>query len=271
MVTMSVNSKKEYIGVSLVGITEDARGRVTFTAINEETGHEPQESLWQDDFESSVIEGWTQETLTGSGSWTLRNELSSGGQNGCLVLQSAVSSSTLKRDPLVVRLQSEMIHVNADCDSLQLELEFMHTHKLYQKADYITLQVMNSANELVDSLQVSLVEDCDWSELKMRFGYIDKLRLLIECDIDVRSKLGIDNVSLSTSGDIHSRIESPSPVSDVFQINGDDYVIPHGSVIYNVLGTQLYAVDTDATRRLSLPSGLYIVSDGHRSFKIVVR
>lgn len=267
----AVNSKKEYIGVSLVGITEDAQGRVTFTAINEETGHESQQSLWQDDFDSSVIEGWTQETLTGRGSWTLRNELSSGGQNGCLVLQSAVSSSTLKRDPLVVRLQSEMIHVNADCDSLQLELEFMHTHKLYQKADYITLQVMNSANELVDSLQVSLVENCDWSELRMCFGYIDKLRLLIECDIDVRSKLGIDNVSLSTSGDIHTDLETPFSAGDILQINGTDYVIPSGSIVYNAIGMRVCTVDSGAPKVITLSPGLYIVSDGRKSVKIAVR
>lgn len=270
----AVNSKKEYIGVSLIDISEDAQGNVTFTATNEDSQGGQYQCLWCDDFESNnMADRWTQETITGKGAWALKNELynDNGGNNGYLVLQSAGSASSLKRDPLVVRLQSEVINVNADCDSLLLELEFKHTHKLYQKEDYITFQVLNSANELLESKQITLTEDCDWTKLQMQFCYSEKIQLLIESDMDTRSKLYIDNVSLLMSSDIHTDLETPFSAGDILQINGTDYVIPSGSIVYNAIGMRVCTVDSGAPKVITLSPGLYIVSDGRKSVKIAVR
>lgn len=273
------DSRKEYIGVSLVDIAKEKNGDVAFGVIHENQGQA--DCLWSEDFENmEFISNWEQIQLTGNGVWRIKKELysvngeSSGMSNGLVMLESTEGTSSLERESIAVSFLSEVIEINDDCDSVLLSFELKHEHKLYKKSDYITLYVRDIQNVILDSVQVILTEDIDWKMFQLTLERKSQIQLVFNSDIDARSKLYLDNIN------IYALNKTIAPVKEIelnkysLSINERTYEIPKvinaDIAIYNSDGILVRLLNMINDKYILLPKGLYIFSDGHSHYKILI-
>lgn len=272
--------REDYIGVSLVDIVEDIDGSITCRAFCEE--QKQYGCLWSETFDDEELPtGWKQMQLIGNGTWSIKKELyningeSSKKSNGLAMLKSVGGMTSLDREPVVVSLQSEVIGVNADCDSLLLSFELKHEHKLYKKDDYIILYVKNIQDATLDSMQLILTEDIDWKKFQHSLlKKEDKIQLVFLSNMDARSKLYIDNINIHAMNASLVNIENREDDKRFFSINDKVYEIPKkikaDVKVYDSNGTVVAFLDMEVCKDILLPMGLYFFSDGYNFFKIWV-
>lgn len=270
--------RKDYIGISLMDISEDEEGNITFRPLCEGRGNE--ESLWSETFEDAKLSTWWKQTqIEGNGIWSVKKDLanlngeSAKKNNGYAILQSLGGATSLKREPIVVSLLSDVITVNADCDSLLLSFELKHEHKL-QRDDYLTLYVKDTQDGILGSIPLTLTESIDWKEASLPFVNTNKMQLIFESNIDARSKLYLDNINISVLDKYSVGAEEPKMNRRTLFINGRAYLTSEklntDVKVYSSCGTLVNVLDINQDNGISLPVGLYIISDGDEYYKISV-